>query len=400
MKTAHVVIFMLLAGAFACPARGQERQAQVAAATDDARSNLRKAVLDEKISGELSAAALVERASSAAPLEAALDQARQIGGPRWLNDTTVQVRLEVDGASVAHALTEMAAQDPKLSPIAPDVLAGRLREWKQRTFAATGSSLRAEQVGSVRPFELPGAWQNVSELARRDALARAKQDAVDRTMRQVSQISLPDGRPAGEVWGPSGGQERIRQWLNERPVTKVVFAADLEVHVALAAPTDEFFEVFREAVAAAAGDAAGWDAVRGRFVGGLSAVSGSATAAVDVPSAETPHAVELPRAAPSWATGQLDAQGSAQIDTSKLKAARAAEADAVHRLREQVGGLSLVEGLTIEQATRRDPRVARAVDAALQQARTYKVDYSATGQVQVRVGLDLRHVWSALESGQ
>ena len=66
--------------------------------------------------------------------------AQMIGGPRWLDDQTCQVRLEISGTRVAAALVQIANVNATKTPIAPDLLAGRLKEWDNRTFSATATS--------------------------------------------------------------------------------------------------------------------------------------------------------------------------------------------------------------------------------------------------------------------
>ena len=48
-----------------------------------------------------------------------LQRAQMIGGPRWLDDQTCQVRLEISGTRVAAALVQIANVNASKSPIAP-----------------------------------------------------------------------------------------------------------------------------------------------------------------------------------------------------------------------------------------------------------------------------------------
>jgi hypothetical protein len=95
-----------------------------------------------------------------------------------------------------------------------------------------------------------------------------------------------------------------------------------------------------------------------------------------------------------------DAAGVGGPAVNSLRAARAAEADALTHIRQQVMALGLTPTQTMGQAVQIDPRLARAVDRAiLRGARLYSTDYRPDGTVEVRVSLDLRFLWSAIASG-
>jgi hypothetical protein len=59
--------------------------------------------------------------------------------------------------------------------------------------------------------------------------------------------------------------------------------------------------------------------------------------------------------------------------------------------------LPLTKTLTIAQAAQRDSRIAEAVQRAVDQARTYKVEYDQDG-ARVQVNLDLSNLWDELRS--
>ncbi|MGB7158253.1 MAG: hypothetical protein WBD40_09325, partial [Tepidisphaeraceae bacterium] len=108
----------------------------------------------------------------------------------------------------------------------------------------------------------------------------------------------------------------------------------------------------------------------------------------------------LPSLPPVWTNRQIEAEGSAAVAGSKLKCARAAEAEAAKNLVAQIDPLSLTTDLTIAQAAERDPRVRDAVNRATARARTYKVEYDTDGGARVRVQLDLRDVWDELRAAR
>src|SRR4051794_38815757 len=91
-------IVVLLTLSLFTPARGiasaadDARRAQVAAATADATQALRHDVLSTSLTPDLTVDQFLQRTDSADQLAKALRHAEQIGGTRWLDDKTCQVR--------------------------------------------------------------------------------------------------------------------------------------------------------------------------------------------------------------------------------------------------------------------------------------------------------------------
>ena len=111
----------------------------------------------------------------------------------------------------------------------------------------------------------------------------------------------------------------------------------------------------------------------------------------------TRAAINVGRAAPAWVDQQIDADGAGSPRGSRLKAARAAEADAQAKLRAKVDALSMpAGGATIGDTAKQDSRVNDAVARAISRARPAKVDYPPDGSARVHVTLDLRDVWEEI----
>src|SRR5688500_8836234 len=132
-RTAVVALLFLAAMA---PAQEEPTRAQIAAATDTAVTALRESIAETSIGRNLTVKTLLDRTGGAETLTETLRRAQQIGGPRWIDEQTCQVRLEISGARVAKSLMQIAAANPKKSPISPEALAARLRDWDRRTFSA------------------------------------------------------------------------------------------------------------------------------------------------------------------------------------------------------------------------------------------------------------------------
>ncbi len=396
MRRYTVVILVLLTAQGAFAQADRPKRDQVAAATDAAVRGLKEAVSKDVLANSVTVQTLLDKTGGHDKLTDVLRRAEQIGGPRWVNETC-QVRLEISGTRVAAALVQIAAAQPKKSPISADVLAVKLTDWNGRTFSANGSSTGAAEIEHARPGGENGAWSRVSDEARRTAVAQAKEDAISQTIESVKDVRVPSGKTAGEALTNPATREQVSAWLAARPVTEVVFRDDLNVGVSLSAPPAEFFEAFRDALRAAEPDAPAWETVKTEFAQRVGAPTGSA-AVGGAPAAQS--LPPLPTLPPVWTNQQIEAEGSAAVAGSKLKCARAAEAAAAKNLAAQIDSLPLTPDVTIAQAAERDPRIRNAIYRATARARTYKVEYDTAGGARVRVQLNLREVWDELRGPQ
>jgi hypothetical protein len=399
--SAFLLSLVLVGVAFSAPEQ-DSRRAQVDAATANAVEALRTQIGDTQLSRNLTVQDVLDRTHGNETLSKALWRAQQIGGPRWLDSQTCQVRLEISGTRVASVLTQIVTTNARYSPITPEYLSARLRDWDRRTFSATGTSTGAAAVEDARPRR-GEAWASISDDARRQAVSAAKHDAIGRILESIRPIAFVPGKTVGDVLAVPSVGSAVEQWLESRPVTRVEFRDDLQVHVTLAAPADELAETFRAAASSQKQvrlppDEPTWEIIRQDFVSRLSSTTGHGTAARPATAVE-PVAIALPQTPPDWVNRQLDAEGTARPRAgSRLKSARAAEADAIAHLRSQVNALPLAGGSTLGEAAAHDPRLADAVSRALSQARTYKVDYRPDGSAYVRMTLDLREVWEAIRA--
>ena len=173
----------------------------------------------------------------AAVLGPVLDAAPSVGGPRWLDDRTCQIKLQLSGDAVFSALTAAGDErttgeatsarppsarptyaNPSNHPPAPgapsddqstpgqsvpppaatptstsiptqglpriraeDVTLLR-RALVGRTFVATGTSVAPGDLLPLLPDPLPPAWQAASEAQRREAIEGARRAAVDQAV--------------------------------------------------------------------------------------------------------------------------------------------------------------------------------------------------------------------------
>src|SRR5205085_2367012 len=114
MRLRFALIFAIatMLGAWPCcrtiAAASDDRRAQVAAATADGMGALEREVLSETITGTLTVEQFIDEAHARDDLARVVRRAQQIGGARWLDDKTCQVRLELSGNEVADLLVSIA----------------------------------------------------------------------------------------------------------------------------------------------------------------------------------------------------------------------------------------------------------------------------------------------------
>lgn len=248
------------------------REKLVADAVEDAVDSLMSDVGRQPIFGRVTVRDLLVRTDSFDTFLATLRDADQIGGPRWLDENTVQVRLAVTGPILATSLITIANDAKDRSPVKPDELSPLLAAWAGKTFSAVGVS-----TAPTKPKQSIGV---------------------------VAQ-------------GPGA-------------TTQPVF---------------------------------------------------------------------LPFNPPKWANQSLQADGKAGSANTRLRAARAAEVDALANLRKQVDELE-VAGTTVGEIAKNDRRLNMVIDRAIQRARLTKVDYLANGGANVRANLDLNDLWREIDAAR
>jgi hypothetical protein len=383
---------------------GEElRRAQVAAATADAVDALYIEIASLPVGHSITVEHVVEQMDRKRELMRTLEQAEQMGPPRWINGHTCQVQLQISGARVGKALVEIAAADPRKTPITAEVLSQRVKEWEARVFAATGSSIAPGHVEQIRPGEGSEAWAAVPDDVRRQVISEARCSAARGIIESISPVK-------GDFAGQQATLEEVfeyvpavkaalLQWIQARPVISVEFSDDLRVSLVISAPAPELTQALQDAVRSevdvvlAEESAAALQDQIARHVGRAAGHARAITAA----ATEEP-VVHAPAAPPQWITEQLEVTGNSPFVESQLKTARAAEANALLQIRSKILELPWCNGLTIAEAAERDPLVQRAVEIALARVSIVRTEYDGEQEARVHVSLDLRELWEALRS--
>jgi hypothetical protein len=327
-------------------------------------------------------------------LASIFSQIAPLGGPRWLDEQTCQVRLEISGAQVADDLRQIAAARAWPAPVATD-------EFKSSWFSATGAATFA----GVAPQPPPGSeWANIPGDLRRQTVQSAALHAAEEALARIGPIELAPGRRISAALTDRIARKAVLDWLINRPVIAIDYQpptpGGLALEVTFSADPLEFSDIVRAAVAVPGPrprTVDPWNAVRDQLIARLGILQGRATIAPFAATQPVAEPISLPATPPDWAATLLDAVGNGPPAASSLRAARLAESEALAQLRRQVLDLPLTPDSTIAQAIAKDPRLSRLVDRAIARgAVLYQTDYHPNGTVTARMSLDLRLIWSAL----
>jgi hypothetical protein len=397
------LLSILLVCMVAIPAVGQDRRRdQIQAAHTDALASMMDSVRMAKIQDDLTVGQFLDRTGGEPRLRQALQRgAQQLGATRWPNPDTCQVQLEVSGRDVAAELAAIAAQAPDKSPLPAEALRKQLSNWDRQTFSATGAAMTPERAADLPPGPGQPLWLSIPDADRKAAVQAAQRDAGRRAVEGLADVTIGDGKTVADALEVPAVRKTMQDWVSARPVVDLRFGPEGDVLVTLAAPAEELWSVFRQAVTSqneipTPRDEAGWQRLHDEVVARLKLPTGRG--AVTRTTATPPRAPRraLPAIPPRWVDEQLDADGSASGNGSKLRLARSAEAEALAGLRARLEKLPLGDGRTLGEAAASDREVALAVERSLRRARTFKVDYGIDDTVKVRVGLDLRYVWQEM----
>jgi hypothetical protein len=379
------------------------RREQIQAAHTDALASMMDSIRSARLQGDLTVGQFLNRTRSEPRLRQSLQRsAIQLGATRWPNPDTCQVQLEVAGRDVAAELASIAADSPATSPVPAEVLRKQLADWDGRNFSASGAAMTPERAAQIPPGPEQPLWLSVPEADRRAVVQAAQRDAGRRAVEGLADVPVGDGKTVADALEVPAVRKVMQDWVAARPVVDLRFGPDGDVLVTLAAPAEELWTVFRQALSSqteipSPKDEAAWQRLHDEVVARLKLPTGRG-ALSQAQQLQTPRAPRraLPDLPPTWAEHQLDADGSASGEGSKLRLARNAESQALDDLRHQIEKLPLGDGRTIGDAAASDGTVATAIDRTLRRARTFKVDYGTNGTVKVRVGVDLRYLWQEL----
>jgi len=387
--------------------------AQVRAATKDAVANLLVEVSRVPLTQTMSVGEFVRRTNSADELAKVLQHSQQIGGPRWIDDNTCQIELQISGPLVAQALKRAAASNPRRSPLSLAEVDRAVKTWDERSFSATGSATSKLPIARVRrPAKIGGGaqrdpWWDLADAVRDQAVAAAKVDAAKRCLSGIDSIALTSKSTVGDLLAVKEVGEGMQKWLASQPAARVELHDDLEAEVELSTSPADAYAMLRllamkQKEVALPADEKEWLKFRAAFVQQMPPLIGRAVAPAGQPVIQGggPKPLGLPQRPPAWVAKRLEASGSGAPGRTKLLAARAAEADAEAKLRKQIEDLQLNSKVTLAQAAKEDQRIEKAITRALARSRIGKADYHDNGSADVAVYLDLDALWQELHDAE
>jgi hypothetical protein len=423
-----IAMIVALAPVRSAFAQDEARSAQLAAANASGVRVLMNDIGQQTIQPGLSVRDLLDRTGGQADLATLLQHAQQIGGPRWVDDQTCQVRLEITGTQVAAKLVLITAANPSTTPITPQALAARLHDWDARTFSATGTSTGRVDAQDVLPPSRSSAWATVTAAQRREAVEAARRDAINRVMASVAAVELKGGRPIGTALANPAPRTAMDAWLTARPVILVEFRDDGTVAVTVSITADALGDAIAQCISRdpAGAAAIGGDGPRLHTAIASAMADPIGTAAVAAVTTQPQHVAWMAREPRDRWSGPLQ-RTAIGTGRTRLMAARTAEELALAQLRTALLAMPLspppgstaplaaepptrpmapmqpasgpsVAGFTLGMAAQRDPRVEAAVDRVMQRAHLYKIEYRPDGSAAVSVQLDLRDVRNELET--
>ncbi len=426
----------------------RERRRLVAAASEAAVDRLMRNIEAEIIRPGLTVGKLLDALgpSSREELRRLVAAGRQVGGPRFPIPGTAEVQLQVNGEDVAATLVRLASDRATVSPITGEELR-RLGLWEGRPFVATGGSVASVVGAELRPpaDRMPPSWIGVSGEGTSQAIGQAKDDAVSKLIKAagpvnvLKQVPPPGRRTSGEddeqdngaqdrpaeedprpltlddVFSRDGGsvEAEARQWLSERPYSRLVFGDGRKVEVKLAVEPQEWVDQLRVSMA---NPELGlpqipdeeWEAFVARLAERLrSAEVGPIVGeAVAVDPANVAAALILPQRAPEWTRLPVTVQATSVVPEAaaganpaqqRLMARSAATALARQGLRTRLEALQAGENQTVGQLARVHPNVATLLDEAVKNAPVKGVSYDTNLSATVQLSINPIVFWQALQ---
>lgn len=375
-------------------------RAQIDAASANAIGKMLSDIRVQPLGG-ITVGALLDQTHGTDDLLSVLRHAQQIGGPRWPDEQTCQVRLEISGAKVAQELINIALTHPT-SPLSSLAVQSATKDWQTRAFSATGTSVGS--IDAVHPLATNLAWRDVDDDAVRHAIAAARQDAIQHVLDSLGSVPLAGDKTFRDALAIPDVGNAMAQWLAARPVILVDFRDDRTVQISLLATSADVIEHFRLVIAGRTDlpqpDPQPWQLITAQAAQAMAVPVGVGSAAATT----RPTTLALPAFAPDWVRDQLDAEGTSgpihpvggHIRT-QLRAARDAQADAMNQLQQKLYALPINPQSTLGDLAQHDPHIAKMLQRSLdQQSHLYRTEYHADGSISVRMSINLRDVWERL----
>lgn len=172
MSRSHAIAVALCAGLWVCavaPAAPTTRDTTAEQAMRDARQRLKRDIMATEVEGGRTVGALLKEKGMEGELDRQLNEVEPVGGARWLDERSCQVRMELPGERVAEIIAKASVGRPGERQVATQTVS-------KMTFVSVGrggppdTAVRAEADRRLVPRQAP-EWVNRSMSA--EAWARA-----------------------------------------------------------------------------------------------------------------------------------------------------------------------------------------------------------------------------------
>jgi hypothetical protein len=250
----------------------EARQQKIDAASANAVKVMMADLSRQPITANVNVRQFLDRTNGQDSMVNTLREADQIGGPRWIDENTCQVRLEIAGSKVAGTLVKLSDEAKEKSPIKPAIMKIATHLWDQRTFSAVGSSAAGDQVQTAvistsQPthVDLPAAppkWSNDflratgthgTATTKLRAARAAEQSAIGDLREQIDALAISDKLTVGSATKNDPTlNAAVERAVRRAKLTKLDYLADGGANVQV---TVDLADVWREMVASRQDDA-------------------------------------------------------------------------------------------------------------------------------------------------
>ncbi len=347
----------------------------------------------------------------------------RLGPPRYYDDGTCEVDGEVTVAKLVTAMKEVHAAHYKGNVVKTTDFEQITETIKTDVIRATGSGAPRPELppglpagiegmitplptGYVATLSVPPIWKTVSPQARLLAERAAQMDANRRLLEQIKGLRLTSDTLVRDFVTETDEIRTRAEGLvvGAAQVGKYLHNDELIVEVTMEVPVEKIVTRIKELHA---------EHYKGNKITTTDITNVKQSVQRDmiratgsgVPRPEmVSQAASAGYQAPGWMGKSLEATGQgtdSAIDTAqgKLKAARAAYADAMRKLAEQIYGLEIQSGTTVKDFVTQHDEIRTQVDAVLAGAVSAEPMFAA-GTASVTVSIPAAEVWSVVHQHQ
>ncbi len=384
-----LTVFALACQAWAQTGTSSDRRVELLAAEEAARSELRGQLLAFSVANGVSMQDLV-KADPSFNVDALVSDSQSLGGPRWIDQDVVQVRVQLSGSRVVQSIEPLGKMGT--TKLSDDDLKRLKSDWAKRNLQATGQAIPPSKIPVVVAQSQSPAWRGIPQQSRMETANRARDAAIESIVKYSSGIELESGKTIGSSYGSTDAMKNLYAWAATMPATRVAMADDQQVELSLYIDKEG---LKKQLAGMLTSDLQKQKELISKLDDAIKAMPTTmlGKAAYSNPQAltqetNTSEIHGMPDWMAGWMSEPLQAEGSASNTAGKLRAAREAEQTAQQSLRKKILSLKIDESTTIEQAISTNPNLNKAVDRAITRAKVYQVDYNPDGSVVTRVTLD------------